>query len=198
LRGFGYRETLLAFDQHSRRILSRKSHLCAPARLGTFVAGFQQDFFLLTIVGLRVVVALRVVESDTVFILELCFPEVHIAIRSIVSTRLAIFSTSQPPGGAIRSFPRLLFPVEGVHGVGCASTATVLGASDVNDPVRGTEWSSRIQEGLPITPRRWGKDLRPTGATVLVFGPADIMAIQALDERASMIMSFECHACALA
>jgi len=181
LRGFRYLETLLAFDQNSWRIPSGKSHLRAPARLRTFVAGFQHKALLLTIVRFRMVVTLRIFESDTVFILELCFAKVHVAVRGIVATRLAIPSTSQPPGGAIRGLPRLLFLTEGVHGTRRASATPVLGASDINDEVRGAKWQSRIDESLPVTPRRWRKDFRPLGAAVLVFGPADIMAVQALD-----------------
>jgi len=128
------------------------------------------------------VVTLAIIESDTVFILELCFAKVHVAIRGIVATRLAVLSISQPPGGAIRSLPRLLLLIEGVHGIRRASATPALGASDINDPVRGGKWrNSGIQESLPVIPRRWGKDFRPFGAAVLVFGPADIMAIQALD-----------------
>jgi len=181
LRGFRYRETLLAFDQNSWRVPSGKSHLRAPARLRTFVAGFQQKALLLTVVRLRMVVTLRIIESDTVFILELCFAKVHIAVRGIVATRLAVPSASQPPGGAIRGLPRLLFLIERVHGIRRASATPILGASDINDPVRRAEWCSGIQESLPVIPRRWGKDFRPLGAAVLVLGPADIMAVQALD-----------------
>lgn len=79
--------------KHSWRVPSGKSHLRAPARLRTFVAGFQQKALLLTVVRLRMVVTLRIIESDTVFILELCFAKVHIAVRGIVATRLAV------PGG---------------------------------------------------------------------------------------------------
>jgi hypothetical protein len=144
------------------------------------------------------ITAALVIECYLVFVANLLGAQVHVAIRRVVTTWLAVSRAPKPPWGAIRCPPRLLVEVLGIHGVRRASATTILWASNVDDPVRFPERLSRSQYSSPIALRRWREKLRATRTTALVLGPADIVTIAALDDRASMVMSFKSNTAAFA
>ena len=69
-----------------------------------------------------------------------CAPQIQVAIRSVVTIRLTIGSAAEPPRRTIRGPPRSLRCNSRVHDMTCASSATVLRACYINDPVRIAQW----------------------------------------------------------
>jgi len=144
-------------------------------------AGFL--FGLLAIVGVGVVVAIAIVPSDTVLICRIV-PQVQVAIRTIVTIWLVVPGTPKPPSRAICSFPSCLRRGGRCHGTACASTATVLGAGHIDDPMWASKLCGRADEGLPIFTRRRGEEFGACGAAVLLCGFADIQTPLALEQDA--------------
>lgn len=144
------------------------------------------------------IVALGIIERNAVLIGRFLFRQAQVAILDIVPTWLRILGAAQPPRRTIRCHPRLLLTVVAVHGIGGATTTTVLRTTDINDPMRSTEWTGRVEESLPVTPCCWGEDLRSYGATALVCIPTDVKALCAFHKRTSTIVAFQRHASALA
>jgi hypothetical protein len=138
-----------------------------------------------------------VIESDLVCILVIT-PQAQETICTVIAIGFAKPGASEPPCGAIRCMPRLLFVVAGVHGIVGASTTAVLRSCYVNDPVRCFQGASRSEEGLPIgaTPRR--EDLRASRATVFLLGATYINTLHTLDNCSSRIRSAERHPVTLA
>jgi hypothetical protein len=145
-----------------------------------------------------VVVAPRVIHRDMVFVGWFLLAQIHEAICSIVSAWFSIRKTAQPPWGTVRCFPRGLVAVLRVHGIRRASTTTILGPSDIDNPIWFPERGSRSQECFPISSCRRREDLRAMGTTALVFGPAYIKAAFARHERPGMIVTFKSDTTALA
>ena len=61
----------------------------------------------------------------------------------------------------------------------CAASAPVLRARDIDDPVRGSERLSGLDEGVPILAARWCKKLGAGWTAVLLSCAADIETIEA-------------------
>jgi len=153
---------------------------------------------LLAEVRLGVIVAFSIVEGDAVLVGWLDFAQTEETVGSIVTTWLFVLGAAQPPSRTIRCSPTLLVRILRVHGVGGAATTTILWAGNVHDEVRMSNWASGIQEGSPIGSTSRSKELGTTGAAALVQRPSDIVAVGALDERASRVVSFQGDSAALA
>jgi hypothetical protein len=137
------------------------------------------------------VLALVIIEGDKVLIAWSALPQIQKTIRSIVAIGLTVPCTAKPPWGPIRSHPRLLLFVARVHGVGGASSATVLWAGNVDDPIWVAEWASGAEEGLPILPTCRCKKLRASRAAAFIQGTPDIIAFLALHEGAWRVVAIK-------
>jgi hypothetical protein len=96
-------------------------------------------FCCLAIVGIRMIITIAIVPCHTVFI-RWSMPQVQVAIRSVISIRLAICRAAEPPGRTIRSSPCLLSCIDGIHCTPSASTTTILRLSNINDPMWTAQW----------------------------------------------------------
>jgi len=133
-----------------------------------------------------------VIESDVVCIL-VTTPQAQETICTVIAIGLAKPGASQPPCGAVRCMPCLLFVVAGVHGIEGASTTAILRSCYVNDPVRRFQGASRSEKGLPIGATARREDLRASRATVFLLGAAYINALTTLNHCSSRIRSAESH-----
>jgi len=130
-----------------------------------------------------VVVAIAIIPGHTVSIGRLV-PQVQIAICMVVAVRFIVPCAPKPPWRFVGSHPGLLIAVAGIEGMACATTTTILRASDIDDPIWGSKrGSARCKHGGPIATAGWCEQLGATWATVFVTATTNIKAIGALQKR---------------
>jgi hypothetical protein len=77
-------------------------------------------------------------------------PQVQETIRVIVTIRFTVCGAAKPPSGVVLRRPCFLRCIARVHRITGASTTTVLGTGNINDPVWCSQGLSRRDERLPI------------------------------------------------
>jgi len=112
----GYREALLALHQQLRGVPRRQGDWLTLARLWTAFLWLRPKPDLLAVVGLGVIIATLVVESDPVLILVL-LAQAQEAVSRIITAWLLELRAAEPPWRFVRSTPRLLVRVLPVHGI---------------------------------------------------------------------------------
>jgi hypothetical protein len=138
-----------------------------------------------------------IIEGDRILILWL-MPQIQITIGMIVSVWLAVPAASEPPSRAIRCPPRLLLLHLMVHRVRGTSTATILRAGDINDPMGMAEGTCRVDKGLPILTGSWREDFGAIRATVFILCSAHVFAICAFYHWSRGVGAVESETVALA
>jgi len=98
-----------------------------------------------------VVTAASVIPSDRIGVLG-CVPKIQVAISMVIAIGLVVPGAAEPPCRTISRPPSLLMSVATVHWMLCATSATILGAGDINDEMRGPEWTCGLNKGVPIGP----------------------------------------------
>jgi len=106
--------------------------------------------------------------------------DVQEAVAMVVAVGLVVDSAAEPPRGPIGCPPCRLLWCGRLHGISLAASASVLWASNVNDPVRSTQRTSGVQEGLPVPAACRGENLHAVGAAVLLRRPSYSQALLAL------------------
>jgi len=130
------------------------------------------------------VVAITIVPSNSVSICRFV-PQVQIAVRMVIAVRFIVPGTPEPPWSLVGSHPGLLVVVAGIEGMACATTTAILRASDIDDPIWGSQrGSTRSKHGRPIATAGWGEQLGATWATVFITASTNIETIGALQKRA--------------
>jgi len=97
------------------------------------------------------VTAASVIPSDRIGVLG-SVPKIQVAISMVVAIGLIVPGAAEPPCRTIRRPPSLLIPVATVHWMLCATSATILGAGDINDEMWGPERTCGLNERVPIGP----------------------------------------------
>lgn len=104
----------------------------------------------LAIIGCGTVTTLGIIYFYIIFIAR-CSPKIHIAIGTVITIRLVVPATAEPPCGTIGSSPCRLKTIRRSHGFTSATTTSVLRSCNINDPIRRSQWASRSKNNLPVT-----------------------------------------------
>jgi hypothetical protein len=151
----------------------------------------------LAVVGPGPVVAAAIVPCHAVLIARR-LPQVQIAVRRIISIRLVVPSASQPPWGSVGCSPSCLWRRLRVHWGPCASSAAILRASDIDNPVWSAERLGRGNECLPVSLVLRSPDLGSLWATVLVQRSANSQTLSALEQLTARVSTVQLDLLALA
>jgi len=151
----------------------------------------------LAVIGSGIVVAVVVIEVQGVWTCWVVV-DVHVAVPVVVAVWLVEDSAAQPPWRTIRGPPSSLLWGSRHHGILLASTTSILGTSNVDDEVRGTQCRSRGEESLPVSTAGRRKDLHAIWATVLLRGLPNSKTLLARHQNTCKVLARELDPGALA